>query len=267
MSIEMIAAVLLIALAATPDELLRIADAIDRDLAFDESLALLTRLLDRKDLTLEDRTQAHALSAVCHVARGDHEQAEAAYFELLMLSPTYAPEDWRAPKVKSAFERARARWQEIVPRLSLGSPEVIDGKLRIAARAVDPRALVSSVVLFSRAAHDGDWEKHSFLRTKAGFEIELAVAARTEYYAVALGSLDQELARSSAADRPYVHTTAIFTAPVPAPEIVSEAWYQKWWLWTAVGVVVAGSAIAVTVAATSGNDDELFTLRLPLRTR
>jgi hypothetical protein len=38
--------------------------------------------------------------------------------------------------------------------------------------------------------------------------------------------------------------------PVPKPESNgddSTAWYESWWFWTAVGVVVAGSATALTL--------------------
>jgi hypothetical protein len=53
-----------------------------------------------------------------------------------------------------------------------------------------------------------------------------------------------------------VKTTPIEVPPpkVPPPrENGSGAWYQSWWFWTAVGVVVVGAATG-TALALSGDD-------------
>lgn len=53
-------------------------------------------------------------------------------------------------------------------------------------------------------------------------------------------------------------TTAIWAEPTPAPE----SWYEKWWVWTIVGVAVAGGATAAVVATQSTPETGSGTVRI-----
>ncbi len=242
-------------------ELARIVGAVEKELAFEGALERLSRLLERSDLTLEQRTRAYALAGVCHTALGDQARAETAYLRLLMLSPEYVLEEGQSPKVNAIFERAKARWQKIAPRLSLDAPEVKEGRLSISAHVVDPERLVSQLLLYSRSGRDDPYLPHTFSSGEQGFTIELPLDPHVEYYGVAVGAAEQALASAGDAHHPLTHTTVMSAL---APEPPEERWYEKWWVWTAIGVVVAGSAVAVGVAATSGGDpDPIFTIHLP----
>jgi tetratricopeptide (TPR) repeat protein len=56
------------------------------------------------------------------------------------------------------------------------------------------------------------------------------------------------------AERP-VSPALVATPTAPAPK--AEPLYKKWWLWTAVGVVVAGAAVGTAVAVTTPKDANL----------
>ena len=51
-------------------------------------------------------------------------------------------------------------------------------------------------------------------------------------------------------------TGALDLTPAPPPKVGPRPFYKKWWFWTAMGVVVAGTTTAV-VATQTGGDDRL----------
>ena len=58
---------------------------------------------------------------------------------------------------------------------------------------------------------------------------------------------------------PTAHTakepgTALDLTPVPPDKTAPRPFYKKWWFWTAVGVVVAGTATAVVATQTGGSE-------------
>jgi hypothetical protein len=58
-----------------------------------------------------------------------------------------------------------------------------------------------------------------------------------------------------------LETTSVWTQLTARPQ----AWYQKWWVWTIVGVAVAGGTTAAVVATRQPSKTDTGTLSFPLR--
>ncbi|MEL7240346.1 MAG: hypothetical protein AAGK78_15920, partial [Planctomycetota bacterium] len=85
--------------------------------------------------------------------------------------------------------------------------------------------------------------------------IEAGDATRVELYARAFTAAERIATTVAAPNAPQVERMAM----VPSNDV---RWYERWWVWAAVGVVAAGAATAVVVS-TQSPDDGLGTLRLP----
>jgi|GEM_PF-3501302 len=68
------------------------------------------------------------------------------------------------------------------------------------------------------------------------------------------------LAITLEAGQPFTRAVELF--PIPEAE---EAWYEKWWVWTIAGVVVAGATTGIVLGATGGEEmpDSDWLLGLP----
>ncbi|NMC72568.1 MAG: PEGA domain-containing protein [Myxococcales bacterium] len=68
------------------------------------------------------------------------------------------------------------------------------------------------------------------------------------------------LAITLEAGQPFTRAVELF--PIPEEE---EAWYEKWWVWTIAGVVVAGATTGIVLGATGGEEmpDSDWLLGLP----
>jgi hypothetical protein len=63
--------------------------------------------------------------------------------------------------------------------------------------------------------------------------------------------------RAAAAPEPVVEAPPTVAPVAPTPvEPERPRWYRQWWVWTIVGVVVAGTVTGVAVGTTAGGEDE-----------
>lgn len=241
--------------AAEPGALAAARRAIEEDLDFTRGAELLRSFLATPDTAVEARVEAYRLLAPCEAARADSGAAEEAYLALLHLDPEFTPAEWQSPKVKAAFDAARARWSAVAPELILDPPEADDESITLRGRARDPQGLLTQVELFLGTDPKQAPSRRSMTLLGRRFEHVLPRrAGRISYFVEGRGAEGQTLARAGSAESPL-----LYEAPASP-----DRWYEKWWVWTIAGVAAAGVAVGVAVAATSGGrDDELFELRVP----
>lgn len=79
-----------------------------RQLDYDRVTPLLRQALTQP-CSDADRAETYELLALMHVTYNRDDEAIEAFSQLLTLSPDYAPPDGSSPKIRAAFEQARAQ--------------------------------------------------------------------------------------------------------------------------------------------------------------
>jgi tetratricopeptide (TPR) repeat protein len=129
------------------------------------------------------------------------------------------------------------------------------GRVRLRIQPADATVVIDGVRIELSAASDllievGD---HSLLVRAAGHASErrqLRVRGQQDE-AIEIQLAPVELSPEQVAVEGSAQTSSAPSAPAPAPQSPKTPVYKRWWLWTVVGVVVAGAAAGTAIALTS----------------
>ena len=214
--------------------------------------------------TREDRVRAYEYLGMSWLILGKKPKARAAFEELLAIDPHYTLSDpSHSPKLREFFESVRTSFvpgygrSEGEAELEHSAPTGATAGRALEMQVVVIRGapLVQTVTLYARrqglleyttAPMRGDAN-----RWKLSYAPPRDVADYTlEYYVEARDNKGRVVARVASPERPIpmpVHgvPATSFGASGPPP------WYKRWYVWAAVGAVVAGGAIAGAVAGTA----------------
>lgn len=221
-----------------PEEAVRILDAVEGPLAY------------------ETHIRVHEQLGIAHAYLEQPEEAVASFRRMLALDPARALPYTLSPKVTFLFERARREAARLpTPTLDLGWPrglrtaESVPIELEVVH---DPVGFLSSAVVRYRRRGEASWRERALqLPSEGGFATaslppvaaEATEAQTLELYVVARDGRGNEVMRLGHPDRPR-EIELRYERP--------RAWFERWWLWAAVGGVVAAGATAAAVAASSG---------------
>ncbi len=202
------------------------------------------------ELSPAERVETLDLLARALLAQLKTEEAESVYVELLSNFPNITGPEEAAPKVASAFTRARNR---LYPRnhVKLLQRAAPDGFLEF--DLVDPWKNVSALV-FSEAEGTGAFSSRRLPRQdRTRVELGPSTSPR-RWYLEAHDNADTTVASLGTADAPYVVSVLAGDASARAPsQTVTDA--PAWWpVWTAAGVAVASAAVGTGLAVLSTND-------------
>jgi hypothetical protein len=190
--------------------------------------------------------------AQAYLDRG--KEALEAFRFLLALAPGHAISYTLSPKVTFVFEQARKMAAEAAqPAIDLGWPrglevgqgvpvdvEVLADPERFLARAELRHRLRGSGAPFAREVFPLPRAGEPAVRvTLPAVEPRGARAEVVEFYLVASDARGNEVLVFGSEKRPR---EIVLGASPPAP------WYGRWWVWTLVGVAVAGGATAAGLA-------------------
>lgn len=253
------ALILALLAGATPaEELDRARRLVDVELRYGVAIEVLDRLLQDPDLARKERIEAYRLLGVAYAAKGASDSAEAAFGALLELEPSYVLDPRLSPKIRSVFDRAKAKVARPVRLLDVRA--LSSGRrVSVTARIEDPDHRVRRVRLYSRFG-DRAFEAVEMNRTEDRAETMLILPdldrLRVEYYVEAENDAGEALARAGSPEAPssvLLERQVDFTPPPPGTEpAVASPWYGEWWVWTIVaGVVGAGVAATVIAVETS----------------
>lgn len=250
-------------LGAPPVDPLTEAEQLVSRLEFERAARVLEELIRSPAEAPMRLTRAYHLLAHARVATADPEGAERAFFELLKLDPAFRLDPLASPKLHRALREVRPRLNEGLPKLL--DSELVDSEeaLVLALTFLDPLRMIEDVTVYWRVLGGSGFAIAKGEREADPPAKEPRFAAslpdtrgkdEVEYYAETYTRAGVLAARVGSRE----------ALVIPRVQLKSEAtaWYAQWWVWTAVGVAVAGAATAAVVLST-GDDDSLGTLRLP----
>jgi hypothetical protein len=151
--------------------------------------------------------------------------------------------------VSEPIAQARARLGGATLSLSSAPRPAIAGRpISVPVELHDPAQLVERLALHHRS---GGGELTVTTAPRDAREVLLDAAAagtRIEYFIVALGAADAELARSGSPQAPNVLDVIAPPIAIKPPVAPARPWYRRWVIWTVVGgVAVAGLAVGLGV--------------------
>jgi tetratricopeptide (TPR) repeat protein len=210
--------------------------------------------------TRDDRARAYEYLGMSWLILGKKPKARAAFEELLAIDPHYTLSDpSHSPKLREFFEEVRSAFvpgygkSEGEAELEHDAPTGATAGRPIEMQVVVIRGapLVHDVTLHARRqglleyasaplrGEGGRWKlSYSPPREAADYTLEYYVEARDEKGRV--------VARVASPERPI--PLAVHGVPVV---VAAQPWYKRWYVWAAVGAVVAGGAVIGAVAGTA----------------
>ena len=210
--------------------------------------------------TREQRARAYEYLGMSWLILGKKVRAREAFEELLAIDPHYTLSDpTHSPKLREFFEDVRSSFVPGSGR-SQGDAEVehsaptgatAGATLEMAAVVIRGAPLVRDVTLhwrrqglltYSTEALHGDAGRYRLAFVPPRDVNDYTI----EYYLEARDAQDRAVARVASPERPI----PLSVHGVPSP-LAPTAWYRRWYVWAAVGAVVAGAAIGGVVYGTA----------------
>ena len=268
---------------ATSAELSRI-EALVTEAEFETALELVNRELARPGLSSGMTGRLYELQGMLHLYLGDSEAAQHSFKLLLKASPQYRMQEDASPKMQALFEEAREQMAaEISSSLKLAHPRPRPAQpgvpIRLEIQLETPPQGVQAKLFYRRTAGSGfsstlfvetddrqKWVAHvPALDFDAGDREAPPAASALESFIEGQDPAGSLLAiagrREAPLVVPFAGSEALEAATAAATEgevAESSAWYQKWWVWTIVGVVVAGAVTGGVIYAVSNQAGIVF---------
>jgi tetratricopeptide (TPR) repeat protein len=244
---------------ATDEASAQLSDARRRygDLDFAGAIESLRRALAVPGTSAALRLEAYEYLGASYVVIDRPDDARTAFVEMLTIDPYHAlREPSGSPKIASFVAALRA---EVAPDAAL-DPEVrvtaelpragrVGRALRVVVRAAGG-APVASIRGRVRGQADDTWRTLDAEREGATFVFTipaLATADVLELYVEARDAEGRVLARAGEPSTPLTLDVREVAGRASSPAI-----YERWWFWTAIGVVVGGASVGIGLATTSG---------------
>jgi hypothetical protein len=240
--------------APAGDRELAKAQALYDDAHYPDAIAVLDEVINRKDASAADVLRARLLAGMSHLALAHEEAARSQFRALLRRDPDYVLPPYTSPKIAKLFEAVRrevklaAQLEPLPPQLTQRPSGTFDVRLRLRSRGLAASAL--QVRWRQRGAQayqpvplsQADGELQAVLETQvsrgaAGPQIDI------EYY-VAWPQADGTVVTLGTEAEPLAVRVQVEINPALVARAESPPLYTRWWLWTTVGVVLAGGAVA-----------------------
>ncbi len=274
----MVIIVLLAPAAAPGQEPLKQAQEKFEQLDFDGALAAAGQALQTATESPADLVEAYRIQGLCLSAMGRSDDSLQAFRKLLSIDPDFKVSADTSPKLAAPFYQALAISRELKPISLAPLAGKGDGQSlpRVGVKLeADPLRLVKGLRLCFKIG-SGDWQKSEPLEVPEPGEFSLplpstAAKGKIAYYFEALTAQGGVLARAGDEKSPLGAGAAPLAAVVPPEQVTgtsgdqplgheqeqsTQAWYQTWWFWTAVGVVAAGTAVGVGVGVSGGSSND-----------
>ena len=209
--------------------------------------------------TRDQRARAYEYIGLSWLILGKKQRAREAFEDLLSIDPHYTLSDpSHSPKLREFFEEVRGRF---VPGYGEGPTAEVELEHAAPAGAVSGRPLEVAAVVTRGGAGVHDLTLHARRQGLLGFSVEPlrkegdrftvtyhppreATDYVLEYYLEARDPGGHVVARVASPERPIA-------LPVKGAPLPPTPWFKRWYVWAAVGAVVAGVAIGASVAATA----------------
>jgi hypothetical protein len=257
---------------AWADDLQRARELFD-EMEYQQAHAAAGLALDQAEAGPAELVEAYRLQGLSLSALDQADEALVAFRCMLSIDPAAQLPPDTSPKLAAPYYQAVAMARDIQPiglRLAADGPRAAPGgKLRVLLQS-DPLGLVRGVRLVSRVGA-GAWTRGPGVDLASAGQAELALpppasSGVQEYYLEALTAAGGVLSRLGRVDQPFrvAAPQPLADKPAAGPDLdvrdheatEATAWYETWWFWTAVGVVVVGTAVGLGVGLGAGGSDE-----------
>jgi tetratricopeptide (TPR) repeat protein len=239
------------------------------DAEFDQAIRVINDALIQPDNSDAMLVSLYELQGTAYLYQGKEDRARQAFEKLLQASPEHELTKGTSSKIRALFEKVREdlHAQKLRPvkvshtRLKSARP---GERLDVKAQFTDIPTGCKARLYYRRAGTEG-YSSTTFVAEGDGsvaripaFELPSERGDYAlEYYLEVADSGGRRLAGVADALSPIsVHVAS--SAPDKGAEggaaEVSEAWYQKWWVWTIVGAVAIGAGVGVGVGVEQLNN-------------
>ncbi|MBN2496679.1 MAG: hypothetical protein JXR96_18965 [Deltaproteobacteria bacterium] len=232
------------------------------ELDFEASLGLLDRALAKPGNTREQLVRIHHLRGLILGALGRYDEAGQAFARLLALSPSFRLGSDVAPRVRAPFDKLlsdppRFRARVLPPAVALESQALVF-TVQITA---DSLGMARALRIFHRRGA-GDYSSANAPLSGRG-EVRVSIPPQAwqggagasgplAWYGQVLDEKQAQIEIFGDAMHPLLVDVSA-AEQVGAAPAASEAWYEKWWVWTIVGGVVAAGTATAVVLGTRGS--------------
>jgi tetratricopeptide (TPR) repeat protein len=251
-------AALMLALIAGTGALDRGTEAVEQ-FRVDDAIDLLTRAESEGPYGHADYVRLYEQLGIALAYAERTEESIAAFDRMLALAPDHALSYSLSPKATLVFEQARQRAaMRSAPAVDLALPRdrMVGDPLPIDLDVIaDPLRFFSRAELHYRRAGDSAWStKEIVLGDPTGRHrvvldpVTADAQVSLQTWVLLLDQRGNEVMTVASAERPR----EVLLGYVPP-----EPWYQKWWLWTAVGAAVIAGTTAAIVVGTREPDPEI----------
>ena len=227
--------------SASLEDGVRALEALDTRRA----VSLLERARGEGPYDLPTHVRLYEQLAIAYAFVERPEDALKAFDRVLALSPGYAVSYTLSPKVTFLFERARtARAARPQLELEVSWPKDLKGGAPLPVnveKRFDTLALALNLTLFSRSKGEPAFQSHPLSAPGPGDSVTVVLpeeapgpdgAVVRELYLKATDAAGNEVFRWASLAAPREVTSIA---------LVNQSWYQKWWVWSVIGVGLAAA--------------------------
>jgi len=239
---------------------------------FDQAIRVINDALVQPDNSDAMLVSLYELQGTAYLYLGQQEKARSAFEKLLQAAPDHELPKGTSSKIRSLFERVREdqKTNKVRP-VKLSHTKLATApagqRLDVDAQITDLPTGARARLYYRRAGTEA-YSSTTFA-SEGGADYVAHVPAfelptdsgeyALEYFLEIADAGGRRLAGVGDALSPIaVHVVAAKGSgeggTEAAPAAMSEAWYQKWWVWTIVGVVAAG-AVGTAVAVNLMKDN------------
>jgi len=182
------------------------AEQLYAKLDYEQANATAERIVKQRGLAHDQLVRAYRVLAVTSAILGKEEEAQNAFFQLLVFDPEYAADPNLGPKVNNPFVEARGKFRALAqkPGIEITAQVRSDGgQLRVTTR--DPTHLVRSVRVGYRWTSLGEYSVSQIaVGDPTAVEVSGAPSGRTrlDFYAQAVDERDNAVFEAGNAQVP-----------------------------------------------------------------
>jgi hypothetical protein len=257
------------------------------EMKYPEALKLANQALKASSSGPKELAKAYEIQGMSLASLGKTKAAVQSFRRLLAIDPGFRFGENISPKIAEPFDQAlkeSKNQKKIFLAHTAPEKEVAVKKLALkASLEADPLTMVKKIRM--RYQVDGGKQKRKTKRIKGPGTVKMKFSKKLKakeirYWFEAINRHGGVLARAGTEKEPFavkiqppkppvVAVSPVVKKklepepPVPPPPVLppekkppeddeAGAWYEQWWLWTGVGVLVTGGIVAAVLAADLG---------------
>ena len=239
------------------EELRRLMDEAE----YRRGLSVARAVIEGGGLTPPELAEAYVALATCSAAFRRRDDTRDAFIKVLAINPLYSLPNTASPLLRRPLRRAQAFWTEKRrPSIRLEPPErLLRGEVFVVEPDFEPGDLPELVTEMTLHLRQPDGSYAIYIGVDGRIEIppgDLEGLDTIEYFVAGRDQYGNIVTSAGAPSAP-LRLALVDPAPEPEPELAVDEpleplrprrrWFRRWWVWTIVGVAVAGAATGLAL--------------------